>query len=207
MHEGLARAQDPRQDWWINSARAAAEVPHARETAALLAQLGARVLVHYTREAGRRITARDLRELSVPIEAHFMLCGPHPFMDDMTAGLVSDGVAPSRVHRESFASARSGSDQPVHVPDGPEGPGHTISFTRSGLTVRWDPARYTSLLELAEACAVPVSWSCRTGACHLGESAVIAGQVEYTQEPLDAPAEGNALVCCSVPSGELALDI
>jgi ferredoxin-NADP reductase/MOSC domain-containing protein YiiM len=207
MLERLARGQDTREVWWIHSARTAAEVPHAGETEALLAQLGARVLVHYTREAGRRITTRDLAELSVPIDAHFMLCGPDRFMDDMSAGLVSDGVAPSRIHRESFASARSGSDQPIHIPDGPEGPGPAISFTRSGLTVRWDPARYTSLVELAEACAVPVSWSCRTGACHLCESAVIAGQVEYTPKPLDGAAEGNALLCCSVPSGELALDI
>ncbi|HYB25222.1 MAG TPA: MOSC and FAD-binding oxidoreductase domain-containing protein [Solirubrobacteraceae bacterium] len=207
MLDGLARSPDAREVWWIYSARSAGEVPHARETQALLAQLGARTLVHYTREAGRRMTARELRELGPPLDAHFMLCGPDGFMEDMTAGLVSDGVAPGRIHRESFATTRSGGDRSVHVPDGPEGPGPAISFARSGLTVRWDPTRYTSLLELAEACDVPVTWSCRTGACHLCESAVIAGQVEYAPAPLDAPAEGNALLCCSVPSRELALDI
>jgi hypothetical protein len=36
---------------------------------------------------------------------------------------------------------------------------------------------------------------------------VIAGEVDYAPAPLDAPAEGNALLCCSVPAGELALDI
>jgi ferredoxin-NADP reductase len=207
MLEELARAQATREVWWIYSARSAEEVPHARETGALLAKLGARVLVHYTRETGRRMAAHELQKLGVPIDAHFMLCGPDGFMDDIAAGLVSDGVAPDRIHRESFATTRSGGGRPAHVPDGSEGSGPAISFARSGLTVRWDPARYTSLLELAEACDVPVTWSCRTGACHLCESAVIAGRVEYAPAPLDLPAEGNALLCCSVPSGELALDI
>ncbi|MBV9002651.1 MAG: hypothetical protein JO304_26590, partial [Solirubrobacterales bacterium] len=185
----LARKGDTREVWWIYTARSAADVPHAAETQALLAQLDARVLVHYTGETGRRITVRDLRELCAPVDGHFMLCGPDRFMEDMAAGLTSDGVAPGRIHRESFATARSGNGRPAHVPDGPEGPGPEISFARTGLTVRWDPTRFPSLLDLAEACDVPVTWSCRTGACHLCESAVIAGGVEYAPEPLDAPAE------------------
>jgi hypothetical protein len=32
--------------------------------------------------------------------------------------------------------------------------------------VRWDPGQ-ASLLDLAEACDVPVRWSCRTGVSHL----------------------------------------
>jgi ferredoxin-NADP reductase len=170
MLEALARSADGREVPWIYSARSASEVPHERETEALLTQLGARVLVHYTRESGRRLAAHGLREFGVPLDAHFMLCGPDGFMEDMTAGLVDDGVAPGRIHRESFVAARGGNgDRQVHVPDGPEGPGPPISFARSGLTVRWDSSRYTSLLELAEACDVPVTWSCRTGACHLCE--------------------------------------
>ena len=207
MLDRLARGGDPREVWWVQSARSAAEVPHVHETQALLAQLGARVLVHYTRDTGRRLAARDLPGLGVPLDANFMVCGPDGFMKEMTTGLMGDGVAPGRIHRESFATVGSGSSRPVHMPDGPEGPGPAISFARSGLVVRWDPGRYASLLELAEACDVPVIWSCRTGACHLCESGVIAGQVAYAPAPLDAPAEGNTLLCCSVPAGELALDM
>ena len=39
--------------------------------------------------------------------------------------------------------------------------GPTIEFARSDLAVRWSDD-YPSLLELAEACDVPVRWSCRT---------------------------------------------
>jgi ferredoxin len=81
-----------------------------------------------------------------------------------------------------------------------------VSFTRSGLTVPWD-SRFNSLLELAEACAVPVKWSCRTGVCHTCECALIGGEVKYSPEPLEPPALGNALICCSQPAGELQIDL
>ncbi len=43
--------------------------------------------------------------------------------------------------------------------------GPPVSFARSGITVAWD-SKFASLLELAEACDVPVRWSCRAGVCH-----------------------------------------
>ena len=56
---------------------------------------------------------------------------------------------------------------------------------------------YASLLELAEACDVPVRWSCRTGVCHTCETAVIAGELDYNPEPVELAADGSALICCS----------
>ena len=81
-----------------------------------------------------------------------------------------------------------------HAPMGPVGEGSSISFARTGLTVAWD-SRFQNLLELAEACDVPVRWSCRTGVCHMCESGLISGAVNYDSEPLDAPAVGNLLIC------------
>ena len=81
-----------------------------------------------------------------------------------------------------------------------------MSFTRSGLTVSWGPA-YGSLLELAEACDVPVKWSCRTGVCHTCECALIGGAVAYSPDPLEPPAEGDALICCAQPRSTLELDL
>ena len=67
--------------------------------------------------------------------------------------------------------------------------------------------RARSLLELAEACDVPVRWACRTGVCHTCESGLVSGSVNYDPEPLDPPAEGNVLICCSRPSDDLVLDL
>jgi ferredoxin len=81
-----------------------------------------------------------------------------------------------------------------------------VSFTRSGLTVPWD-SRLGSLLEFAEACDVPVRWSCRVGVCHTCESGLIDGRIGYAPEPLDRPSEGNVLICCSAPLSDIELDL
>ena len=64
-----------------------------------------------------------------------------------------------------------------------------------------------SLLELAEACDVPVRWSCRTGVCHTCMTGLIGGSVRYNPEPLERPAPGNVLVCCSQPEVNIILDV
>ncbi|WP_249938556.1 2Fe-2S iron-sulfur cluster-binding protein [Streptomyces mirabilis] len=92
-----------------------------------------------------------------------------------------------------------------HQPAGPPGSGPE-AFARSGLTVPWNDAQ-ESLLELAEACDVPVQWSCRTGVCHTCELALMSGTVNYSPDPVEPPAEGNILICCSKPAGGIVLDL
>lgn len=70
----------------------------------------------------------------------------------------------------------------------------------------WDDA-YGSLLELVEACDVPVRWSCRTGVCHSCETRVISGAVDCLPDPVEPPAPGNLLLCCAHPTTDLALDL
>jgi ferredoxin len=81
-----------------------------------------------------------------------------------------------------------------------------VTFLRSGLVVPWN-TKFGSLLDLAEACAVPVRWACRSGVCHNCESGLIEGEITYAPEPLDAPAEGNALICCARPITAVELDL
>jgi len=117
------------------------------------------------------------------------------------------------VHTEIFGAAPSSTPGiaaartlPPHVPAGPPGDGPEVAFARSGLTIRWGTG-YASLLELAEACDVPVRWSCRTGVCHTCETALMSGTVSYSPDPIDEPAEGSTLICCSQPSADLILDL
>jgi ferredoxin len=115
------------------------------------------------------------------------------------------------VHMELFGALESttpGMAQVAHtphVPQGPPGHGPSVSFARSGITVAWDP-KFESLLELAEACDVSVRWSCRTGVCHTCESGLISGSVSYQPEPLDMPAPGKLLICCSRPREDVVID-
>lgn len=225
MLYALAAEGSQREVWWLYGARNSQEHPFAEEVRTLLGRLhNVRACVCYSQPGdderqGRdfdragRLTPEVLDALHVPLDAEFYLCGPAAFLRDQTQGLLSRDVPGMRIHSEIFgpeASVTPGIGGGVlvqpHQPVGPPGLGPEVSFARSGLTTRWD-ARFQSLLELAEACAVPVRWSCRTGVCHTCESRLLDGQISYAPEPLDVPGEGNLLVCCAEPRGEVVLDL
>jgi ferredoxin-NADP reductase/MOSC domain-containing protein YiiM len=225
MLHALAAHASPRPVWWIYGARNRPDHPFAREARDLLAKLPhARRYVQYSRpdstdrlgvdfDAASRLTVTVLEKLGVLRESDFYLCGPPAFLEDFTAGLDGWGVARDRVHTEIFGSGESvtpgvkKAPRPLpHVPEGSLGGGPRISFARAGLTVSWDP-KFQSLLELAEACDVPVRWSCRTGVCHTCECGLISGSVKYDPDPLEPPAAGNLLICCSRPQEDVVIDI
>jgi ferredoxin-NADP reductase/MOSC domain-containing protein YiiM len=225
MLHTLAAEGSAREVWWLYGARDSREHPFAEETRALL-----KTLVHghshicYSSpapedqtgldfDARGRLDMRALQELGVPRNADFYLCGPPAFMDELTVGLAGWGSDARRIHTEVFGSAPSITPgvtaslrQQPHIPAGSPGTGPLISFARSGVNVRWGPA-FQSLLELAEACDIPVRWSCRTGVCHTCETALVAGRVSYRPEPIDAPADGNVLVCCCQPQDDVVIDL
>ena len=225
MLHALADEKASREIWWLQGARNGGEEPFAAESRSLLQEL-ARGHRHvcFSRPAADDVQGRDyetsgrlssevLSGLGLPRDADAYLCGPASFMADVSAALISLGLDGGRVHTEIFGAAPSitpgiaaASSRPPHVPAGPAGDGPPVAFARSGLTVPWDPG-YASLLELAEACDVPVRWSCRTGVCHTCETGLLSGAVTYAPEPVDDPAAGNALICCSQPSGDLVLDL
>src|SRR5262249_17051217 len=93
-----------------------------------------------------------------------------------------------------------------HPPAGAPGTGPSIAFSRSNLSVAWDES-FASLLELAGACGVPGRGAGPTGGCHTGGTGLVRGEVDYRPAPLDPPAAGSALICCSQPRGEVALDL
>jgi ferredoxin-NADP reductase/MOSC domain-containing protein YiiM/ferredoxin len=222
MLGALAAERSPRQVWWLHGARNGAEHAFDEEVRGLLAQLpDARRIVCYSHPGRRdrhfdivgRLTASVLADADVPTAADFYLCGPGPFMNDIAAGLTARGAAPDRVSMEVFGPGESQTPGVVgaprrlpHPPAGEPGAGPLISFSRSNLSVAWDPS-FASLLELAEACDVPVKWSCRTGVCHTCETGLIGGEISYRPDPLERPAPGSALICCSQPRGETALDL
>ena len=220
-----AGAASTREVWWCYGTRNGREHPFAAEARASLNGLPrGHALVVYSKpedadrqgrdyDASGHLTVSLLQQFQIPKEAAFYLCGPAAFLTDFTAELKSWGVPDSSIHSERFSAessstpgiASSASASP-HPPVGSAGTGPMISFTRSGLTVPWS-SQYGSLLEFAEACDVPVRWACRTGVCHRCESGLIDGKIAYAPEPLDRPAEGNVLICCSSPLTPVELDL
>jgi ferredoxin len=159
------------------------------------------------------LTIELLEKQNISKTADFYLCGPPAFLTELTGALREWKIPDACIHSEIFGAGPSitpgisKTTLPLpHPPAGDIGTGPNVSFTRSGLAVPWN-SRYASLLEFAEACDIPVRWSCRTGVCHMCESGLIGGKVKYAPEPIDRPAEGNVLICCSTPQSQVELDL
>jgi ferredoxin-NADP reductase/MOSC domain-containing protein YiiM/ferredoxin len=225
MLTALDQEHSDREVWCLYGGRNGREHPFAAEARSLVASLpNARAYVYYSRpdpadvkgrdfDGAGRVTASLLAELNPPSAAEVYMCGPTAFMDDISAGLGALGFDASRVHTEVFGPAASVTpgiaatpQRAPHPPAGPPGNGPAVAFARSDLTIPWS-GEYASLLELAEACDVPVRWSCRTGVCHTCETTLIAGDVDYSPDPVEPPAPGSLLICCSVPRDEIVLDL
>ena len=225
MLHAMAAEATTREIWWLYGTRSGREHPFAEETRGLLAALPRRHshICYSSPDPEDRpnvdfdslghLDMRLLQGLDLPRNGDFYICGPSTFMNDLTAGLAALGVAPERIHTEMFGAGPSitpgvaaSARRPPHLPAVISESGALVSFARSGLSVRWGPT-FHSLLELAEACDVPVRWSCRTGVCHTCETALVAGTVGYRPDPVDAPADGNVLICCAQPDGDIVIDL
>jgi len=225
MLQALAQASSDREIWCLYGARDSREHPFAVEARDLVAALpNARAHVYYSRpgpndlegrdfDSAGRLTAPLLAQLRPPSDAEVYMCGPTAFMDDISAGLAALGFDASRIHTEVFGPAAAVTPgiaatppRAPHPPAGQPGSGPTIAFARSDLTIPWS-TDYGTLLELAESCDVPVRWSCRTGVCQTCETTLIAGDVDYSPDPVEPPTQGSVFICCSQPRDDIVLDL
>jgi ferredoxin-NADP reductase len=225
MLQALAEAGSGREIWWLHGARSGREHSFAAESRTLLASLPhVRARVCYSRPGPNDVEGRDfdsagrltgslVAELEPPRNGEAYLCGPAPFMQEISASLAAIGLEASRIHTEPFGPAPGLTPgiaptpaRTPHPPPGRPGSGPTIEFARSSLAIPWSDD-YASLLEFAEACDVPVRWSCRTGVCHNCETTLIAGKLDYNPDPVESPADGSALICCSQPGNDVVLDL
>jgi ferredoxin-NADP reductase/MOSC domain-containing protein YiiM/ferredoxin len=225
MLQALAKEHSGRVIWCLYSARDGSEHPFAAEARALLASLpNVQAHVYYSRpgpndvegrdfDSAGRLTAPLIAELNPPSDAEAYICGPPAFMDDISAGLGALGFDISQIHTEVFGPAAGQTPgiaakppRVPHPPAGQPGDGPTIAFARSDLTIPWS-RDYGTLLELAESCDVPVRWSCRTGVCQTCETTLIAGDVDYSPDPVEPPVQGSVFICCSRPRNDIVLDL
>jgi ferredoxin len=219
----LASKHSTREVWWIHTTRNAEMHAFADEARQLLGSLpNAHAHVFYTAPTGPaetpditagRLTESALAQLELPIDATAYICGPDAFMSNIRDALVALGVDANQVHSELFGAQAAINPGIVgetrkhpHPPSGPPGTGAEVTFARAGLAVPWSDD-YGSVLELAEACDVPTRWSCRTGVCHTCVTPVVSGEATYVIQPLELPAPGELLLCCSVPATDLVIDL
>jgi len=226
MLHALAATRSTRPVWWLHSARDGQHHPFAAEVRRLMLALPrGQSYVCYSRPGADDTMTADFNAtghlsrsvfdaVGVPRDADVYICGPTRFMGDMKEALATLGVAAERMHVEIFNGSEpmmpgvvGTAPRAPHLPADDAGTGLVVSFARSGIAAHWKASSYQNILELAEACDVPVRWSCRTGVCHSCESGLISGAVVYGPEPLDKPADGNLLVCCSQPLRDSVIDL
>jgi MOSC domain-containing protein YiiM/ferredoxin-NADP reductase len=226
MLHALVAVRATRQVLWFHGSRDGKHHPFSTEARCLVRALAhGRSYVAYSRpephdrmnedfDAAGHLSQTALAAVGIPGGADVYICGPSRFMADMKEALAVLAVPSERIHAEIFnggvpmtpgivgAPART-----PHLPVNDADTGPLVSFARSGITVHWKASAYQSILELAEACDVSVRWACRSGVCHNCESGLISGSVAYQPDPLDLPAAGNVLICCSQPKGDVVIDV
>jgi ferredoxin-NADP reductase len=222
----LAATGSTSQVWWLHAARNQQHHPFAAEVRRLMPALphgssyvcysapGPDDKIGEDFDAAGHLSRLVFDQLGIPREADVYLCGPPRFMAEMKEALAALSVAPERIHAEIFNGGESrapgvigAATRAPHLPKDDADTGPLVSFARSGIAAHWNAAAYQSILELAEACDVPVRWACRTEVCHNCESGLVSGAIAYEPQPLEKPADGNLLICCTQPMGDVVIDL
>jgi ferredoxin len=154
-------------------------------------------------------------ELVAPdlLERHVYMCGPDGFMTAARGLLQECGFDLANLHAESFASARSVSEESVPE-DGQRGSlrpaaadAVSVDFARKGRRVVG--SRKLSLLEIAEAHGIELDYGCRIGNCGDCRLKVLSGEVSASGDSgISAAerAEGWTLSCVATPRGDCVVD-
>lgn len=152
-----------------------------------------------------RIDVQLLRATLSLRRYQFYVCGPKAMMESLVPALEEWGVDSGDIYYESFGPASiSRPDKPQRAALAAAAQPMTITFSKSGRRIAWDPAA-DSLLEFLEANGIVVESGCRAGSCGCCQTALEAGEVEYKQQP-DADVEpGHCLLCVTLPKGNLTL--
>lgn len=135
-------------------------------------------------------------------EVVVMLCGPDRFGADVRAALHAAGVPDSAIRQEVFYSPPGVRPYTPPVSAGP----FAVHFTSSGRRATWTSSSGT-LMDLAESCGLSPLVDCREAACNICATAVTQGSTAYVTPPMGPPADGSVLICCAVPTSDVAVEL
>lgn len=215
IYEGR-RINRIRPTWFVQSARSVADLAFGEEISEL-ARLGGdkvRVLRLISQpetdaregegfELAGRIDLQVLKNLLPLDDYDFYLCGPGAFTQALYDGLRSLRIHDERIHAETFGPSTLVRDLQTLVPAQQQVPMASepvkVLFSSSGKEARWMPDSGT-LLQLAESRGLSPEFSCRGGSCGTCKTRLVSGQVHYLNMPAETLAEGEVLICCSVPA-------
>ncbi|MGA1694368.1 MAG: 2Fe-2S iron-sulfur cluster-binding protein [Burkholderiaceae bacterium] len=163
----------------------------------------------------------DIRTFAEPWRsAHFMVCGPGPFMTMVTETLEDMGIDPDQIQTERFQSL---ADEPLTVACAKASQstqvngqsllpaGARLEVSVSGEVHHLEVGSEESLLEAMERMGIAVPYSCREGSCGSCMGKLLEGKVEMeVTDALSAKEieRGYILTCqAKAASSQLKLDI
>jgi hypothetical protein len=218
MANAIAASGSKREAWLFFGVRNRREHIHQAELTKLAAE-NENIHLHvcYSRPAADEVKGRDyqhegrvsielLKELLPASNFEYYLCGNGAFMKSITDGLEAWGVPDEQVHFEAFGPATvkkkvtpPTASETVHLAK------LEVSFSRSGKTLRWEPAA-GNLLDFARSNGVKIDSGCCAGSCGSCAVAIKSGGVEYLTKPSSEPETGTCLTCVCRPQSNLVID-
>ncbi len=64
-----------------------------------------------------------------------------------------------------------------------------------------------SILQCLESQKIEVAYQCREGYCGACRATLISGSVDYSEEPLAFVRDGEILLCCCKPQGDISISL
>ncbi|WP_028604719.1 PDR/VanB family oxidoreductase [Ottowia thiooxydans] len=160
-------------------------------------QLGGRVHVSFSEDAGA--PRLDIASIvaKAPEGAHFYCCGPESMLECVESACVR--LPKERLHLERFKAKE------MQSRDG----GYLVRLARSDQTIRIQKGR--TILETLQQRGISVPSSCQQGVCGACETPVLAGRPDHRDCVLseeDRTHGKSILICCSGSlTEELVLDL
>lgn len=153
-----------------------------------------------------RVTVELIRSLLPSNNYDFYSCGPPPMMKAIKDELGAWNVPSGNIHEEVFPSHSA--NRPSR--NNTECPEVNVDFRKSGKQIMFSGG-CQSLLDLARENDIGIASACEVGSCGTCVSAIVAGNVEYFQEPSwkdesQLIDEGLCLPCVCLPKSEIIID-
>lgn len=64
-----------------------------------------------------------------------------------------------------------------------------------------------SLLHCLESNKIDAAYQCREGYCGACRATLVSGEVNYNEEPLAFVRDGEILLCCCKPNGDISINL
>ncbi len=154
---------------------------------------------------GTRVTVELMKSMLPSSNYEFYTCGPGAMMKTVKQDLRAWGVPASSIHEEVFPGPPT-----KKAAASAEGIEVKVDFRKTGKEVD-SPGDCATLLELAEKNDVEIPFACKVGSCGTCVSAILEGEVVYSQDPSwmdesELHDDGLCLPCICLAKTELVLD-